>query len=165
MASIAGFDYDSNGVFGVLVDEDNGGWLGQMQADLACGPGDAVARARRVRDLMPSRDGWADAGVIAIGVESTFSRDFRATAALARVQGAILACLPRDVPIHLLTANGRRKPGWKIQTIGTTTASKLEVRGWALDHGAPDGLPQDFYDAFCIARATRRLAADQGGPR
>ena len=140
--------------------------MGKAQFDLACGPGDAVARARRLRDLMPSRGSWLDAGVVAIGVESTFSRDFRATAALARVQGAILACLPRDVPIHLLTANGKRTPGWKIQTVGTTNASKLEVRGWALDHGAPDGLPQDFYDAFCIARATRReTAAQQGGPR
>lgn len=156
MGSIAGVDYDSNGVFVVLVDEDTGAWQGQMQGDLACGPGDALARCRRLRDLVPARGDWADAGVVAIGIESTFSRDFRAAVALCRVQGALIACLPRDLPLYLLTANGRRTPGWKLQTVGTTNASKLEVRSWALEHGAPDGLPQDFYDAFAIARATRR---------
>jgi Holliday junction resolvasome RuvABC endonuclease subunit len=159
MGSIAGFDFDSNGIFGVLIDEDTGAWLGKMQADLACGPGDAADRARRVRDLMPARESWVDAGVTAIGLESTFSRDFRAATALCRIQGAIIACLPRSLPLHLLTANGRRTPGWKILTVGKTNASKDEVRQWALDlnHGAPPGLPQDLYDAFAIARATRRL--------
>ncbi len=160
MSAVAGFDYDSNGVYGVLVDEDDGTWLGQMHADLACGPGDALERARRVPDLMPPRLSWLDAGVVAIGLESTFSRDFRAATALCRIQGAIIACLPRELPLHLLTAGGRRTPGWKLLTAGAaddrTTSSKQEVKEWALEHGAPAGLVQDHYDAFCIARATRR---------
>ncbi len=159
MAAIAGFDYDSDAVFGVLVDEDTGGWIGCRQFDLRAGPGDAVERCRRVRDLMPARDSWQAAGVVAIGIESTFSRAFKATAALARVQGAILACLPRTLPVYLLTANGREHPGWKLLTVGKTTATKDEVRHWAQDRGAPVGLVQDHYDAFAIARAARRQHA------
>lgn len=158
MSLIAGFDYDSRGVFCALCDEDDGGWRGHAQFDLDCGPGDAVERCRRVRLLMPARTDWTDSGVIAIGLESTFSRDFRAATSLARVQGAILACLPRTIPLHLLTANGRKVEGWKLLTTGKTNASKPAVKQWALDHGAPDGLPQDVYDAFAIARATRRIA-------
>lgn len=168
MSSIAGIDFDSHGVFVALIDEDSGAWQGKMQADLDCGPGDALARARRVRDLMPARDGWADAGVTAIGLESTFSRDFRAATALCRIQGAIIACLPRDVPLFLLTAGGRRTPGWKLLTVGAadslTTSSKEQVKHWSVDRGAPTGLPQDLYDAFAIARATRRLTRGKEDP-
>ena len=170
MTAVAGIDFDSNGIFVAVVDEDSGGWVGQITCDLQCGPGDALARARRVRDLMPARGSWADSGIVAIGLESTFSRDFRAATALCRIQGAIIACLPRDVPLQLLTAGGRRKPGWKLLTVGAasdlTTSSKAEVKEWALEHGAPPGLVQDHYDAFCIARATRRQqgGSTAGGP-
>ena len=160
-ATVAGFDYDSNGIFCVLVDEETGTWSGTIVCDLACGPGDAVRRAQRVRDLMPARGAWVDSGVVAIGIESTFSQNFKATASLARVQGAIVACLPRDLPIRLLTANGRQTPGWKILTVGQTNATKPDVKAWAIDHGAPPGLVQDQYDAFAIARATRRIHLGQ----
>jgi hypothetical protein len=164
---VAGFDYDSRGVFCALADLESGAWSGHAQFDLACGPGDAVERCRRVRELMPALTDWAESGVVAFGIESTFSQGFQVTAALARVQGAVLACLPRQIPCALLTANGREKPGWKLLTVGQTTATKGAVKAWAIDHGAPTGLVQDSYDAFAIARATRRLRlglAEQGGP-
>jgi hypothetical protein len=157
VSAVAGIDFDSNGVFVALVDEDDGGWLGHQQIDLACGPGDSFQRSRRVRDLMPSRGSWDAAGVVAVGIESTFSRDFRAATALARVQGAIVSCLPRTVPLYLLTAHGRKRPGWKLLTVGQTNASKAHVKQWAINRGAPAGLVQDTYDAFAIAIAARHL--------
>lgn len=157
MTHFAGIDYDSSGVFVALVDEESGELAGVGTYDLACGPGDALERVRRLRDLMPARASWRDSGVLAIGIESTFSQAFKATAALARVQGAIIACLPRELLLLDLTANGRESPGWKLLTVGKTTASKDEVKAWALANGAPPGLVQDHYDAFAIARATREL--------
>lgn len=157
MSAIVGLDYDSNGIFAALIDEDDGAWLGHQQIDLACGPGDAFQRSRRVRDLMPSRRSWEAAGVVAIGIESTFSRDFRAATALARIQGAIVSCLPREIPLYLLTANGRKQPGWKLLTVGQTNASKAHVKTWAINRGAPAGLVQDTYDAFALAHAARHL--------
>ena len=40
-----------NGAFAVLIDEDTGSGMGKAEFDLAWRPGDAVARARRLRDL------------------------------------------------------------------------------------------------------------------
>lgn len=154
MSYFAGIDYDSEAVFTVLVDEETGRFARQHKADLACGPGDSFDRARRVRDLLPARGLWEDAGVLAIGVEATYSQAFKATIALGRVQGAILACLPRDILILPIAANRKAPAGWKALTVGATNASKDDVAAWARANGAPDRLEQDFYDAFCIARAT-----------
>lgn len=166
MSAIAGIDYDSEAVYIVGIDETTGDWLGWSSVDLACGPGDSFERARRVRDLLPARGAWADAGVIAIGIEATLSRQRASVAALSRVQGALLACLPRDVRVVPLTVN-RRTVGWKALTVGKTNASKAQVKAWALEQGAPVGLVQDFYDAFCIAQATRLTVNHQpkGGAR
>jgi hypothetical protein len=152
-----GIDYDSSGVFVAIVDEEAGAFCGVVSYEIDCGPGGALQRVRRLRDLMPPRSAWRDSGVLAVGLESTFSQAYKAAVALARVQGAIIACLPRDVELELLTANGRAEPGWKLLTTGKTTSSKDEVKAWAIENGAPPGLVQDFYDAFAIARATREL--------
>jgi hypothetical protein len=154
VSSIVGIDYDSDAIDVVLIDEDEGSWLGWKRYDLACGPGDSLERARRVRSLLPARQAWADAGVVAIGLESTFSNHYNAAVSLARVQGAILASLPRELPLQTFPAN-HRAGGWKIATVGKPAASKIDVARWAIDEGAPGGLVQDAYDAFCIARAMR----------
>jgi hypothetical protein len=164
----AGIDYDSAGIYPVFIDEDTGafhhGW--ELRLDIGPSSDDAFDRTRRVRDAMPGRGWWADAGVLAIGIESTYSHAFRATAALARLQGAIVACLPPDIVVVPMAAHhGADKHGWKALTVGSTNASKLNVRQWAVGHGAPTNRRQDIYDAFCIARAmrtlwdTRRIAA------
>lgn len=155
MSAIAGIDFDSNGVFVAFVDEEDGRWLGKLALELNCGPGDAFDRARRVRDLMPPRGAWDD--VCAIGIESTFSQSFKATAALARIQGAILACLPRAIVTVPLAANHKPPYGWKANVLGRTNATKDDVRAYAIIGGAPEGLVQDLYDAFAIANATRAL--------
>jgi hypothetical protein len=153
-SSILGIDYDSEGIFGVVIGEDAGEWRGTIKAPLDCGPGDSFDRARRIRDLMPPRTAYADAGVVAIGVEDLRSRQRSQIAAASRVEGGLLQALPRDLEIVRLSVN-RREVGWKALTVGKTNASKDEIKAWAIAEGAPAGLEQDFYDAFAIARATR----------
>lgn len=155
MSLVAGIDYDSNAVYTVAIAEDDGAFAMANKVDLACGPGDAFDRARRARDLLPARTRWEDAGVVALGIEETFSHAFKAAVALARVEGAILACLPRDLVVLPLAA--AHHGGWKELTVGKTNASKAEVIEWALANGAPPRLEHDFYDAFAIARATALL--------
>lgn len=159
MSYFAGIDYDSNGVYVVLVDEDDGAFYRWAHFRLEVVRGeDSFDRARRLRDLMPARAAWRDTGVLAVGVESTFSRAFKATAALARIQGAILACLPAELVVLPMPAGARSENyGWKALTVGRTNASKDEVKQWALANGLPAGFRQDLVDAFAIARATREL--------
>lgn len=153
MSLFAGIDYDSEGVYIALADETTGALVGHRRADLACGPGDSFDRARRARRLLPSRTSWYAAGVLAVGIEATYSQAFKATVALARVQGAVLACLPADLLVVPLAASHKAPNGWKALTVGKTNATKPDVKAWALTHGAPEGLVQDVYDAFAIARA------------
>lgn len=154
MSSIGGIDYDSEGVYLVLIGEDDGRWLGQARYDLASGPGDSFERIRRLPALFPGRGTWADQGIVALGLEDLRSRQRSQIAAASRVEGALLALLPRDLDVVRLSVN-RRLVGWKALTVGPTNASKDAIRAWALEHGAPAGLRQDFYDAYAIARATR----------
>ena len=158
VSAIAGIDFDSTGVYVVLVDEESGAYLERLAADLAGGTADAFDRARRVRDLLPFRGWWRDT-CIAVGIEEPFSNSYRSAAGLARVQGAVLACLPPDLLACPIAPNRKAPDGWKALTVGTTTASKEEVREWAESHGLPVGLEQDFADAFCIARAMRSIYA------
>jgi hypothetical protein len=160
MTSIAGIDLDSNAIDVVLIDEDTGAWLGYRRYDLDVGPGGSLERARRVRDVLPVRGAWADAGVVAIGLEDTRSKQRLSIAAISRIQGALATCLPRDVELLELSVN-RRERGWKALTAGKTNASKDEIRAWAIAAGAPEGLVQDAYDAFAIATATRETLQER----
>lgn len=158
MSVFGGIDFDSNGVYIASISE-AGDYLASYTIDLACGPGDAFDRARRVAARFPARDNWTRASVLAVGVEATYSKGYQVTAALSRVQGAILACLPVELVVVPIAANRTAPDGWKDATVGKTNASKAEVKAWAIEHGVPAGLVQDVYDAFCIARATRALWA------
>lgn len=113
---------------------------------------DAFDRARTVRDAMPCRSSvfWDDC--LGIGIEHPAGH--HGTGPLLRIQGAILSCLPAHLLVHPLPPSSWRKlvglPG---------NASKADVRAWALAYGDDDenGWPQDAYDAYCIALATRAL--------
>lgn len=156
MSHFAGIDYDSGAIHIATVDEDTVVMAESAKIDLTFRDDDSFDRARRVRDLMPPRTSWRDAGVLAIGIELPFSRQRNSIVALSRVQGAILACLPRDILVLPLSPNSRDH-GWKHLTVGKTNATKPEIKTWAIANGAPTRLEQDFYDAYCIARATALL--------
>lgn len=156
--TFAGIDYDSEAVHIVLVDEEHGNYVSEWKADLACGPGDAFARARRVKPLLPPH-GWIEQySVVAIGIELPFSRFAASLVPLMRVQGAVLACIPRAVPMYEI-----RTQTWKQETVAKSNATKLDVMRYAIAAGAPEGLDLDHYDAFCIARTTRATHARERG--
>lgn len=159
MSAIAGIDYDSENVYLVTIDEEDGRWLGVAHYDLAAGPGDSFERTRRLSSLFPRGSAWDD--VAALGLEDLRSRQRSQIAAASRVEGALLALLPRSLRIVRLSVN-KRRVGWKAMTVGKTNATKDEIRSWALEQGAPVGLRQDFYDAFAIARAARETIDNSG---
>lgn len=88
----------------------------------------------------------------AIGIE-----DPRATnpklrsmiAKLARVQGAIVQTFREGADVHWLNAKQ-----WRTGVGLAGNASKEAVAAWAVEHGMPEDLAQDYYDAFVIARTT-----------
>lgn len=151
MSLFVGIDYDSSEIHVATIDETTLELVDTHRARLDCGPGTSYDRARRVRDLLPPRARWKDAGVLAIGIEDPYTRQLNSLTALIRVQGALLATLPRDLPVIPL-----RPQHWKIATLGKGhgNADKPAVIAWALEQGCPAGLSEDFYDAFAIARAT-----------
>jgi hypothetical protein len=126
---------------------------------------DAFERARRVKAVVPARfSGYWDE-VLAVGIEEP--RGYN-SGALYRVQGAILACLPRTLLVQPWIPSEWRKavglPGG---------ASKADVASFALEHAHAVGLPwtvreqgQDCMDAYCIALATRSVlhARTEGKP-
>ena len=118
---------------------------------------DAFDRARSVRDAMPGRSSVFYDDVLAIGIENPQARGPAAQniAALHRVVGAVLSCLPPHLLVHpLQPAAWRKLVGLK------GNATKDQVAFFALNHEAGDGFrdwPQDACDAYCIALATRAL--------
>lgn len=159
---IAGIDFSSNAIdFVLLADEGAGATWYRRRLDARRGA-DSFQRARLVRGLLPVRGAWADAGVTQIVLEEPMTRSFSSAAALMRIQGAILSCLPVDMPVERL-----RPTEWKRETVGRAMASKDEVRAWAsyvggrVNHWMMAGMipaPQDAIDAFAIAWAWRSLA-------
>jgi hypothetical protein len=147
--SVAGIDFSSRCVDVVLLDEDSDAatWHRfELKGQ------DAFDRARDVRHSMPLRTGGFWDQAIAIGIEDP--RGYNA-GALYRIQGAILACLPWQTLTHPLIPSSWRK------TVGLAgNASKLAVAEWTIRH-APleiaDKWPQDAFDAYAIAYATRSL--------
>jgi hypothetical protein len=153
---IAGIDYSTRAVDVVLLDEDSDAATWHRFELKALGKlDDAFERTRSVRDAMPARTSgfWDD--VSAIGIEQARGHDAYTG---MRVQGAILACIPRHKQVEPHNPSEWRK------TVGLPgNASKDDVARWANAHwlqplDAPRILPQqDAYDAFCIALATRTL--------
>lgn len=155
MSLIAGIDFSTRAVDVVLLDEDtnHAGWL-RFQLPLT-EVEDAFDRTRRLRDVMPSRAWWRDEGIIAIGIEQPRGR--HGVTPLFRVQGAILACLPRDLLVQPWNPASWRKavglPG---------NATKDQVREAAILLGANREWDVfDPFDALCIAHATRSVLERQ----
>jgi Holliday junction resolvasome RuvABC endonuclease subunit len=156
---IAGIDYSTHSIDVVLLDDDldEARWFRRRVDDRGKG---AIAAARRVRDVMPARGAWDDEGVVAVGIEQPFSKGMDTIKALAMVKGALLACLPVDVPIYEIAPTT-----WKKQFAGHGGATKAEVRALAipffnlgiLEDVGRRSLPTDVTDALGIAYAARQI--------
>lgn len=163
MSFYAGIDLSSNVVDVVLLDEDtmDARWV-RYRIDDGGKDLDAFQRACRLRDAMPARSAWTDAGVIAIGIEHGASRSFKSVTAQSRVEGALLACLPTAIPKYLFMP-----ASWKKLALGHGRASKHDGTVWATHsihwQGNRGFHPQDAIDAACIAKATQlKHAAEMG---
>jgi hypothetical protein len=153
---IAGIDYSSRAVDIVLLDEttDAATWHRyELHKDRGQ---DAFDRVRNVPAMMPSRANTFWDGVIAVGIEDP--RGYGA-GSMYRVQGAILACIPRPLLVQPWVPSEWRKavglPG---------NASKVDVFAWTARNYPQDWhdnyvdmCPQDAIDAQCLALATRNV--------
>lgn len=162
MMTIAGIDIDSNGVHIVRLNlDDNHATYNRIRVDNA--KGDYHQRARRLRDLMPARAAWNDHGVVQFAIEQPMTAPghggLQSAVPQAVMRGALLACLPTDIPIVFMPPHEWKRWSLGGGERGKGNALKPEVRAWVDQHwpNPPDHLTQDGADAYAIAWAARRL--------
>ena len=148
--TFCGIDYDSNRVDLVMVDVDT---PAPAWTRFELGAGDTFQRARNVRNALWPRTSyhWEPVTLVALEQPVGQRRD-----SLMRMQGCILACLPIGAEVWPMKPHE-----WRVALglpgSGKRDVLKAETRAYALEHGAPDGWPQDAYDAFLIALAALTL--------
>lgn len=151
---VAGIDPDSKSVTICLVQNDTHVFY-QVKAKGRRAEDRIESLWRGTRQLLGSdlhviRCQWAAVEEPMIGVN--------ARAALMQMQaiGAVRACLFEVEIAHALVSVGV----WKRAVIGNGNATKEEIKRWALAHGVKDGLSQDHYDAYAIAKWAQRGFTD-----
>lgn len=151
MTAIAGIDLSTKAIDIVLLDEDTDR-AHHHRVELA--GGGAFLAALDVRDRMPSRSWWEDAAVVSIWLELPFARHLKSVAPLMRIQGAVLASLPRSLVAGELTPQT-----WKRLTVGQSNAAKPDVANWVFGRwlNCPAAVGQDACDAYAVAWAGRML--------
>lgn len=155
---IAGFDISTKAIDVVLLDEDHD-HAEHHRRRLDVGPGKAVDRIRRIRNVMPARTGWDDSGVVLFAIEEPFSRaTMSGQVPILMAIGALIACLPTDVPVALLRADDwRRSCGLPIRGQRDDlkrAAIRFAEKTW---QNAPALIDDNAADAFGIAYAGREL--------
>ena len=154
--NVVGIDYDTHGIDVVVVDVDGGAT--HRRFDLP-GTGDAFARMCEVANVLPARRSAYWDNTRAFGIEEPMSRGPRSISLIPKLkamQGAIVACLPPNVPIMAFTPTA-----WRNAVTLPASATKDAVRAFVMsDARASDAWPQDACDAFCIALAVE--AANDG---
>jgi hypothetical protein len=151
MGAVAGIDFSTRRIDIVLLDEDSDRATPHPY-DL---PRDgAFLAALAVKDVLPQRSWWEEQQVVSIWLELPWARFLKSVAPLMRMQGALLAVLPRE-----LVAGELAPDTWKALTVGKRQASKPEVAEWVLGRWVdqPGAVTQDACDAYAIAWAGRGL--------
>jgi hypothetical protein len=176
MSFVCGIDYSTRAVDVVLVDE-NTGHATWHRTELE--GADAFDRARGVPTggaLLCDKYAWKGAlytyaydwdDVLAVGIEDP--RGYNA-GVLYRIQGAILARIPRDTLVHPLVPSQ-----WRTLCGMRGNASKADIENFAnvsrmTKALRPEGnsrvlslpgdyidWPSDACDAYCVALATQKL--------
>lgn len=128
--------------------------------------GDALARVRRLRDRMPARTAYRDAGVTLIAIEKPFfAGSVNGLAPLLIVYGALIACLPPDLPIMELRADD-----WRAECSLPKRGAKSVLKKAAIDYARvcwanpPQIIDDNTADAWCIAWAAREIDIRAGRP-
>jgi hypothetical protein len=161
---VAGIDLSTHAVDVVLLDldSDRATWHRfELHGQ------DSFDRARAVRAAMPGASFWDDC--LAIGIEQPRGR--YGTQHIARVQGAVLACLPSSLLVQPWNpAAWRKAVGLRGDASKDAVAVLSRVMRWKADphfQEAPPNdpadyaayvppWPQDACDAYCVALATRQ---------
>lgn len=152
---IAGIDLSTRAVHVCSLPEDsNRAELHVVRLDTE--RGDYVTRVRRLRDRMPARSAWADAGITLIAIERPYSHIAATLAPMMLAYGGILQLLPPDVPILELSPPEWRKEcglpqrGDQVKPAAIQFARDL----WT---SAPSALDDNVADAFCVAWSAREI--------
>lgn len=123
--------------------------------------GDITERVRRMRDLMPARTAWRDAGATLIAVERPYAHNAATLAPMMLAYGGLLQLLPVDVPLLELGAPSWRKEcGLPQRGDDRKPAAIRFAREVWLD--APTAIDDNAADAFCIAYAAREIDLRSG---
>jgi len=161
---IVGIDLSSRAIHVVELPEDtNEAHLHVVRLDTE--RGNAIDRVRRIRDRMPTRGAYKANGCTLIAIEEPFARS-PGIAPMMAVYGALLQCLPADVPLLELRADDWRRecgiPVRKPRDAGSDFHKRAAVafarRLW-ID---PPVFDDNGADAFCIAWAAREIDVRRG---
>lgn len=152
---IVGIDFSSRAIHVVsLPDDTNHALLHVVRLDTE--RGNYVDRARRLRDRMPARGAWRDAGVTLIAVERPYSHMASTLAPMMLVYGGILQVLPARTPLlELSPSEWRKECGLPQRGDDVKPAAIRFAREQWTD--APAALDDNAADAFSIAWAAREI--------
>ena len=157
MTAFAGIDFSTFAIDLVLIPEE--GEPEWHRFELA--GHDAFERTRGVRDVMPSRGWWSDLGVVALGIEEPQGVAKSTVAKLKAIQGAVVACLPRDLLVHpMVPARWRTEVGLKGNASKEEVADFVAVRSGTGFVEIPwdcSQWSQDAMDAYCLALSVEKL--------
>ncbi len=142
----------------VKVCEDSGA-AEYIRYSLEAHGGDALDRSRSLADIPWSRQ-FED--VIAVGIEEPAGK---MTGRLFRVQGAILAKLPRELLVQPFMPSQWRKAVGLKGLCGKPDVAEF-ANHYMFEHGEANGFsyvewPQDAKDALCMALAVSKLVQSE----
>jgi hypothetical protein len=158
--SVVGIDLSSKAIDLVTIPEDtNDAEHFRVRIDIPAGA-NATARARRLRDRMPARGAWADAGVTLLAIELPFSRT--PNPAILIVYGGLLQLVPAELPLLELRSDDWR-PHCLIPIRKPRDADsdwhKRQALAFAREQwtSPPATLDHNAAEAFCVAYAAREI--------
>lgn len=152
---IAGLDISTRAIHICSLAEDtNAADLHVVRLDTERGA--YFERVRRLRDRMPTRGAWKDAGITLIAIERPYSHMPGSLAPMMLVYGGILQLLPADVPlVELSPSDWRKECGLPQRGDDVKPAAVRFARQMWLD--APAAIDDNAADSFGIAWAAREL--------
>lgn len=152
---VAGIDLSTRAIHVCSLPEDsNDAQLHVVRLDTE--RGDQITRVRRLRDRMPARTAWRDAGITLIAIERPYSHHAATLAPMMLAYGGILQLLPADVPLLELSPSEWRKEcglpqrGDQVKPAAIAFARRM----WT---SAPLAIDDNAADSFCVAWSAREI--------
>jgi len=153
--TVAGIDFSTLAIDVVLLEDE--GWHAEWHRFPIKGKDGSLQACRRLRAVWPGSSWWEDHGVWLAGIEEPYSRFGASLIALGRIQGAVMALLPRSITVVQTGQQEWLRAHTGLQKLPKGTAERKAVaiaRGRELGFEASE---IDAYDAYGIACAVRDL--------